>query len=68
MIFLCFPMLIPHAASPMLIIGNHAASPMSYWTTNTVYRTTNADAGVEIGMLNGGFKNLIEKAILFSVN
>ena len=34
-----------------------------YGTTNTVYWATNADAGVGIGMLRGGIKNLIEKAI-----
>ena len=32
-------------------------------TTNTGYRTTNADAGVGIGMKRGDSKKLIEKAI-----
>ena len=34
-----------------------------YGTTNVGYRTTNADAGVGIGLKRGGFRNLIKKAI-----
>ena len=36
--------------------------PGAYGTTNTGYGTTNADAGVGIG-LKGGFKKITEKAI-----
>ena len=32
-----------------------------YGTTNVGYGTTNTDAGVGIGLLKGGFKNLIKK-------
>ena len=32
-------------------------------TTELGYGTTNADAGLGIGMLRGGFEDLIEKAI-----
>ena len=32
-----------------------------YGTTNAVYGTTDADAGMGIGLLKEGFKELIEK-------
>ena len=34
-----------------------------YGTTKTVYRTTNTDEGVGIGMKRGGLRNLIKKAM-----
>ena len=43
---------------PLINVSAAPAAP-----TNIGYGTTNANAGVGIGMLKGGFKNLIEKAI-----
>ena len=38
-----------------------------YRTTNTVYRTTNADAGLGPDMFKGGFENLTKKAINYPI-
>ncbi len=51
----------PARKVPRICHGN-APQPV-YGTTNAVYGTTDADAGVGIGMLKGIQKNLIEKAI-----
>ena len=55
-------MLLKH----IVVVGNTRAKhpeDFGYVTTNIGYGTTNADAGVGIGMLKGGFKNLTKKAI-----